>query len=178
MDLNNDILLDDNWIKEFQQKDNLYKDFYKNDVYFTGVRYIYINKMNEIEKIKYENFLMTTPNYILRDEIIRILKVNSIIDNIRYKLLSILKYNVELEPSDIHMFLKNKINPDFLKISKNIDYIKFEPTINTFQDLNELIIIFHENQVIKSNENHSITKKIYLRSNMNHKKTTRKQYKE
>lgn len=134
--------------------------------------------MNEIEKIKFENFLMSTPNYILRDEIIGILKRNSIIDNIRYKLLSILKYNVELEPCDIPLFLKNKLNPSFLMVNKNIDSIKFEKTINTFQDLNELIIIFYENPELKSNNNNSITKKIYLRSITNHKKTTKKQYKE
>lgn len=134
--------------------------------------------MNEIEKIKSENFLMTTPNYILRDEIIGILKRNSIIDNIRYKLLSILKYNVELEPSDIPLFLKNKIDTSFLTINKNIDSIKFERTIDTFQDLNEIIIIFYENSSMKSTENHNITKKIYLKNTINHKKATRKQYKE
>lgn len=179
MDVNDNILEDD-WIKEFEDKDKLYKDFYKNDVYFAGIRFIYVNKWNEIEKIKVDNFFMSCPNYILRDEIIGILKRNSIIDNVRYKLLSILKYNIELEPNDIPLFLKNKYDSNFLSINKNIDSIKFEETINTFQDLNELIIVFYENSDLKSSQNHSVTKKIYLRgNNMNsHKKTIKKQYKE
>jgi hypothetical protein len=176
----NDNILEDDWIKEFEDKDKLYENFYKNDVYFTAIRFIYVNKLNEIEKIKYDNFFMSSPNYILRDEIIGILKRNSIIDDIRYKLLSILKYNIELEPIDIPLFLKNKYDSNFLSINKNIDSIKFEQTINTFQDLNELIIVFYENSELKTKSNHSITKKIYLRGNIinNHKKTIKKQYKE
>jgi len=170
--------------------DNLYKDFYKDDIYYTNINIIYVNTANNIEKIKNESFLMTTPNYITREEIIGILKANSIDHDKRYSLLSILKYNITIEPEDIPHYLKKSFNEkthldNHLDIIKNIDTIKFEKTISMFQDLTELIIIFFEKYPIKKKEmnniTNNITKKIYL-NNRNHthnnnRKTIKKQFK-
>ena len=51
-------MLDDGWINEFKNTDKLYKDFYKDDLYYINLRVIYINRENEIEKLKQESFLM------------------------------------------------------------------------------------------------------------------------
>ena len=69
--------LNDDWINNFEKTDKLYQDFYKDDVYYTSLRIIYVNRKNEIEKIKEETFLMTSPNTISREEILEILKKNS-----------------------------------------------------------------------------------------------------
>ena len=82
--------LDDEWINNFDKIDNLYKDFYKDDIYYIHLRILYINRNNEIDKIKNETFLMTKPNNITREEIIEILKKKSTDDKKRYTLLSIL----------------------------------------------------------------------------------------
>jgi hypothetical protein len=89
-----------------------------------------------------------------------------------------------LDVEEIIPFLKtNKTNLDnyncvFLTSIKNIDTIYFDKTIHMFQDLNDLFIIFYEKTKEKQNENHSITKKILLKSHYSHKKTIRKQYKD
>ena len=77
--------------------------------------------------------------------------------------------------------LKTKIfdyyNEDFFTTLKNIDTIYFEKTINMFQDLNTLFIIFYEKDSDKSliGSNNNNTKKIYLRcSNPKNKKTIRR----
>ena len=36
--------LDDNWIIDFENKDKLYQDFYKDDNYFTNINFIYVNQ--------------------------------------------------------------------------------------------------------------------------------------
>jgi hypothetical protein len=170
-------ILNDDWIHNFEKTDKLYKDFYKDNVYYINLKIIYVNKENEIEKIKQEPFLMSAPNHITREEIIRILKNNSIDNKRRYTLLSILKYVITLDPSDIKNFLYNSNNYNFLHITKNVDAIFFEKTINMFQDLNDLILIFYE----KSNEmktNNNVTKKVYIHSLSSKKKTIRKQYKD
>jgi len=172
--------LNDDWINNFEKNDNLYQDFYKDDLYYTNLKYIYINRENEIDKIKQESFLMSKPNYISREEILQMLK-RSIIDNDKmYSLISILRYNINLEVDDVKEFLfdqNQEIN--FLKIIKNVDAILFEKTINMFHDLNEVIFIFYEKSTdLKTREPNNSTKKIYLRSNSNNKKTKKKIYKD
>lgn len=165
--------LDDNWIIDFENKDKLYQDFYKDDNYFTNINFIYVNQENEIEKIISENFIMSTPNYITREEIIGILKKKSFNceNNKKYTLLSLLKYNISLNVEDVTTFLKVKsYSDDFLISIKNIDTIKFDKTINMFQDLNDLFFIFYEKSDKKEIKN--ITKRVYFKSKYN--KTIRK----
>lgn len=160
------------------ETDNLFKDFYKDDIYYANINIIYVNKLNNIEKIKREPFLMTVPNYITREEIIGILKENSIVNNKRYALLSILKYNNTLDPEDISHYLKHFSDTKeniYLEIVKHIDTIKFEKSISIFHDLTELIILFFEKSIVSKKEINNITKKIYLSNN--NRKTIKKQYK-
>ena len=158
--------LDNEWIKDFEKTFKLYEDFYKDDVYFTNIHYIYINKHNNIEKISEDRFLFTTPNLISREEILRILKKNVSYNNKDYTILSILKFGVSLEPDEIKDFLKNDTNnsnsinyDNFLQTIKNIDAIHFEKSIHMFHDLNDLFFIFYEKTVSNTN---NVTKKIYL----------------
>ena len=88
--------LNDEWVKNFQKIDDLYKDFYKDDIYYVNVKIVYVNRKNEIEKIKQTPFLMSKPNCICREEILGILKRSALEDNRKYFLLSILKYNILL----------------------------------------------------------------------------------
>jgi hypothetical protein len=164
--------LNDDWIKEFEKTDKLYQDFYKDDLYYINLKFIYINKFSEIERIKNENFLMSTPNYISREEMIGILKNNAKNNEITYSLLSILRYTINLEPEDIKNFLNNSNEFNFLNVNKNIDAIKFEKTINMFQDLNDLILIFYEKT--KDGKPQVFTKKNLIRSLTRRKKTLRK----
>jgi len=171
--------LNDDWIDNFEKTDKLYQDFYKDDLYYTNLQLIYVNRSNEIEKIKQEAFLMSTPNYISREEMIGILKRNSVDNDRRYTLLSILKYNITLDADEVKFFLNESDDRHFLTPIKNIDAISFEKSINMFHDLNDLILIFYEksNELKDPNAN-TVTKKIYLRSLNTHKKTIKKRYKE
>jgi hypothetical protein len=170
--------LNDEWINNFEKTDKLYQDFYKDDLYYTNLQIVYVDRSSEIEKIKQESFLMTMPNFISREEILQILKKNSNDNGRRYKLLTILKYNITLDADDVVGFLKNNEDISFLTVVKNIDAISFERTINMLQDLNDLIFIFYEksDELKKENPN-NVTKRIYLNTN-SRKKTIKKQYKD
>ena len=171
--------LNDEWINNFEKTDKLYQDFYKDDLYYVNLKFVYVNRKNEIEKINQESFLMSTPNYISREEIIQILKGSAIDNNKRYSLLSILKYNILLDADDIKNFLLHSDKErNYLNIVKNIDAISFEKSISMFQDLNDLIFIFYEkSEELKKIDPKNVTKKIYLRSKIN-KKTIKKRYKD
>ena len=171
--------LNDEWINNFEKTDKLYQDFYKDNLYYVNLKFIYVNRENEIDKIKQESFLMSSPNYISREEIIQILKESSIDNAKRYSLLSILKYNITLDADDIKKFLlfENE-ERNYLNIIKNIDAIPFDKTISMFQDINDLILVFYEkSNELKKIDPNNVTKKIYLRSNTN-KKTIKKRYKD
>jgi len=206
MEFENNELLDDTWIKEFETIDKDYENFYSNDVFFINIHFIYINSQNVIDNIKEHKFIMSTPNYIHRDELVGLIKHNYIKNDNKYILLSILKYNFKLEPENINTFLRDDdidcFNVDFFTPIKNIDTIKFEKTIDMFQDLNDLFFVFYEktngnqnqnqtheinqNNIIKSDfytnivKNHSFTKRIFFQKSKNiknskkHKKTQRK----
>ena len=102
-----DEILNEDWINEFEKTDKLFRDFYLDDIYYTEIHFIYINNSNNIEKIKEENFLLQTPNYISRKEIIELLKSNKKINDKKYSLLDILKCNITLKPEEIKNFLKS-----------------------------------------------------------------------
>ena len=171
--------LNNEWIRKFDETDQLYKDFYKDDIYYTNLNIIYLNNDNEIEKIKQESFLLSQCNYITTEEIIQILKENMTDQSKKYSLLSILKYNITLNPENIMSYLSpdysiNSNSNDFLTSINHIMPITFEKSISMFHDLTDLIIIFYDKSV-KTSRAHNVTKKIVLRSK--HKNTHRKQYK-
>ena len=172
--------LNDDWVQNFEKTDNLYQDFYKDNLYYTNIHYIYVNRNNEIEKIKQDSFLFTVKNYITREELLGILKNNLVQENKQYSLLSILKYNITLEPSDINKFLNslNTLDNDYLTIVKNVDKIYFENSINMFHDLNDVLFIFYEkSNELKLKNLNNLTKKVYIYSNAK-KNTIKKRYKE
>jgi hypothetical protein len=171
--------LNDDWIQRFDEVDELYKDFYKDDVYYVDVKVVYVNRQNEIEKIKESPFLMSRPNCVCREEILEILKKSSLEDDRKYSLLSILRYNILLEPDEIKQYLYDSSDRNYLNIIKNIDTIYFEKTINMFQDLNDIILIFYEkSNEIKLIDPNNCTKRIYFRSLSSKKKTIKKRYKD
>lgn len=161
--------LDDEWINDFENTDKLYQDFYKDDLYYINLRVIYVNRENEIDKVKHESFLLSNKNIISENEILGMLKKNSIDNERKYALLSILRYNIILEPDDVKKYLLNKENQNYLSVIKNIDDIIFQKSITMFHDLNDIIVIFYEKstEFVKNNN----TKKIYLRSLNTNKKT-------
>ena len=187
-DDNNDTIgdLDLSWIHEFEKIDNEYKIYYSEELSFIRIHSIYVNNCNEIEKIREEKILLKTPGVLQKEELLSIIKHNSFSNQVKYSLLSILKFNISLEPIHLKTFLRNKnpaIGAPFLQSIKNLDTIKFEKSITMFHDINELLIIFHQkiNKPIRVSsdltEVSNRTKKVFINSNPK-KKTKKKELKE
>jgi hypothetical protein len=185
IDYDNDIEeVDSSWIDEFEKIDKEYKDYYTEDLTFIKFHCIYINKANEIEKITEEKNLLKTPGILSKEEIISLIKHNVVCNNVKYSLLSILKFNINIDPIYLKTFIKSKNSAaengdNFLQSIKNIDTIKFEKCISMFHDLNDLLIIFYEKDRSKNYHNISAnsTKKIFINSN-SIKKTKRNIFKD
>ena len=169
--------LDLSWIQDFENLDKEYKNYYTEDINFIKIHSIYVNNNDSIDKIKEDKIILKTPGILQKEELLRIIKNNSFSNQIKYTLLSILKFNINIEPENLKTFLRTKntnIGTLFLQSIKNIDSIKFDKSISLFHDINEIIIIFHH-KINNKLHNSSGTKKIIINPN---KKTKRKQYKE
>jgi len=184
----NDIIedLDLSWIHDFEKIDSEYKNYYTEELSFIRIHSIYVNSNNDIEKVREEKFLLKTPGILQKEELLSIIKHNSFSNQIKYSLLSILKFNINLEPIHLKTFLRNKnplVGEPFLQSIKNLDTIKFEKSITMFHDINELLIIFHQkiNRTSASNSQNidirNKTKKVFINS-IAKKKTKRKELKE
>ena len=156
----------DNWEEEFEIDDEPFKDFYKETQDNMNIYFIYINSENEIIRTKKEKFILDE-NKLTKSLLIEILKKNMFIKNKKYKPISLIKYNVVLEPDDVQEYIYNFDSYDFMFIETMIDEIEWEKTITLFQNINSLHILFYEKK--KSN---SKTKKIII--NKPGKKRTRK----
>jgi hypothetical protein len=135
--------LDDTWMKQFED----YNDFYTDDVFSINLNLIFINKENEIEKIKEEKFILPSANILKKDDLISILKRNSHSGNKEYYLFSLVKFNIDLDPSEVQCFLKESkdtFSETFLTENNEIDEIVFKKTINMFQDLNDVVFLLRE----------------------------------
>jgi len=161
----NDSIFDDESIDfesitNFDKSISKYKDFYKENVETIKLKFLYINKENALENIRYDDFIFNTPNLISYVEVIKILKSNNEIMNKLYKINSICLYNVSVDPENIQDIKEE----EFLKIINNIDDIKVEPTINILHDLNELMFIFKEKEREREREREK-TRKVSIKIN-------------
>ena len=169
--------LDTGWIQKYEFEEKDYEKFYKESVDNIKVNYLYINNQNELHKIKKENIILNNKNILTRDILIDLIKENQNDNQNKYKIQSIIKYNITLNPENIIYFIDEEFENKFTEQIENIDDIKFEPSINIFQDLNSIYLIYKE--VIKTEINKKLnrigTKKIYL--NTKQRKTKKRNLK-
>ena len=161
--------LDTSWLHEFEKIDKEYNTYYTEDLLFVRVNYVYVNTSQEITNLGEDKYIFKTPNILTKEDLIGLIKRNNIVNNKKYSLLSILKYNINIEPHNLKTFFRSKnkyIGQTYLQSVKHIDNIVFDKTISMFQDLNNIMIIFIEKDTStdrnKSNNLYNVTKRIYI----------------
>ena len=162
---------DSEWIKDYEEKENEYKKFYKEEVNIIDAIFIYINDDNEIYNVK--NFKEYIANsQINYERIIEIIKNYQNNMDIKHKLMGLLNYKIDIDPENIKQLFNYNINPGTLYSIKNINNINFDKTINLLQHLNSLIFIFKVKNTDKNNKN--VTKRKIVLANK--KKKTKRKY--
>lgn len=169
------ITRDLSWVTQFEITDQHYKDFYAEDISFVKFTAIYIDNSSNIIRTVQDTIFLSIPNILGRDELMHIIKSYSILDHTKYSVLGILKYNITLSPHNLKSFLYHKsstlqLGEEYLTIVHKIDTIMFDKTINIFQDINDIVIVFY-NPTVGKRYTQSVTKRIRI-SKVN--KTTRK----
>jgi len=159
--------IDETWIDDFEQIEKLYNGLYTEQLQNVLVYFLYVNDKKELFYIK-KNVIEINDGQISKEHLVFLLKNNHIHNKKKFRPITILKYNINLQPKDIIHYLKNTKNYSFLSLERNINTISWEDTIPLFHELNSLFIIYTENK--KTN---NTTKKVYIR-NKNNRKTKRK----
>ena len=173
-----DIDIDSSWIEEFKKNNADYLDFYTEEVTNITLFFIYIDHTKNIEKISRDLMILDKSNIIFHDKLLQLINHKHIYNNNKYKLISLFKYNIDIEPEEIYNFINNdnanaNANSQFFIQEKYLNDIIYKNTINIFQDLNSLFFIFKANTPIVKNKK-NITKKTLIFSHKN--KTRRIQY--
>ena len=136
---------------------------------------LYVNKENELEHINTDKYIVQENGIIQRDIIISLIKQYQYLCSRRYKLLSLLKYNIDLEPTDIDNFIEEDFiisDKRFITSEKYLNDIQFDDSIHMFQDLNALFFIFYEEKD-KDKTTHSLTKRVKFSDHGSKSKTKR-----
>ena len=125
------------WINKYKETEKEYNIFYKSEVLTIEVNYIFINKNNEIirrkkRRVKYNKEAREIINFYPSKLIKK-----------KYKLTAAFKYNNIIEEEDV---LNDNEEEVYLTPINLDEEIIFEKTIEFFQDLNALYMIFTEQQ--------------------------------
>ena len=167
--MNEEELFDDTWINNFESEDDKYKIFYAGEINNIKVNCLYINKNKELEKITEKYINLKTNNKLEKGELVKLIKDNEKIDKYKYKLISILIYNFNLENTELKNFLKDNKDYDLLKKINNIDDYMFDESIKYFEKLNNIFIIFNAEEKSKL----PLTKRIKFKINNGHTRRKR-----
>ena len=160
----NDIVMDNTWIH--QEKE--YNIFYKEKLTSIKLYFIYVNTQDIVEYVKNDTYLFQSQqqeeekNILQKDVLLSIIKNNMVLNGRNYKLISLLKYNLDIVPEDI---IRMKLGDGYLSCENEIKNIEFYDTIGIFQDINSLFFVFQERIHIKPQ--HTTTKKIYIQHRQN-----------
>ena len=155
-DVDDNMNIDDKWLRDFKEQEKDYNDFYKEKPTSINLYFIYVNNQNVVEFFKNDKYLLNqehiakSDNAILqKDVLLSIIKKNISLNGRNYKLISLLKFNLDVEPEDIiNMTLDKQNGSDYLSSEKEIKDIVFYDTICIFQDINSLFFVYQDRLTI------------------------------
>ena len=159
----------------------------------------YINSDNEIEIINQKKiYLNNDDNIVTRNQLIEVIKNSQKKHNIKYKLISIMVYNIHVTPESLPSYIENPNDFISLYTLNRIESFELQPTLRLLKKYNGIYFFFFEcpeqaseyktqvsSQEVHSNGNNSFiknknnnTKRIHIHSSQkekkqNHKKTKR-----
>ena len=151
-------MMDQNYIKKFEEDEKEYNEFYNNEIKMIKLFYLYINENNEIYNIKCRNEMIEN-SCLTKERILYLIKKNQFNLIKKHRLISLLKFNIDLDHLEINNFITDKLNSNYLSSLKIIDSVNFNKTIDILHDLNCIIFLFTNNKSPTLNT----TKKIHMK---------------
>ena len=101
------------FIDELEKEDSEFYEFYNEKVDNIKLYYIYINKQNKIIFIKRDDKIIENSK-LPRYDLLLMIKKKIKYNNIKFIPLSILKYNIDIDATEINDYLENNNKYNFL----------------------------------------------------------------
>jgi hypothetical protein len=166
--------IDTSWIANFKKEEESYNNYYKEPLASIMLYVLYVNSHKELMYVDTNRCLLDETGWLKRDRMIALIKQYQTRKTVNYKLHSLLRYNIDLNPDEITAYISNTDDMNrFLTSEKYLDDIHFNESIAMFQDLNALYFLFYEEKLQAPCTNQ--TKRITLATK--HRKTMRNKYK-
>jgi hypothetical protein len=155
----------------------------------------YINADNEIETITQKKIpIINNENIITRKQLLEVIKNNQRKNNTKYKLISVMVYNIHVTPESLPNYIENPNDFISLFTLNRIESFELKPTLRLLKKYNGIYFFFFEcpddndndlslKKNVAKNANsfirHNNTKRIHINyldkkeRKQNHKKTKR-----
>jgi hypothetical protein len=139
--------LDTSWIQTEEKIDSIENTYLREPCDSIDVFYMYLDLDNAIEKIVAEKEVPTNGE-ISKERLLKMIQQKRILGAKKYRLFDLLSFQVDIEPTHIDTFNKNKeiseISDHCFKVLPIFDSISCISSIFIFQDINSLYFIFKE----------------------------------
>jgi hypothetical protein len=153
----------------------------------------YINTDNEIESITQKKLVLNNnENIVTRKKLLEVIKNNQRKNNTKYKLISVMVYNIHVTPESLPNYIENPNDFISLFTLNRIESFELKPTLRLLKKYNGIYFFFFEcpddnDLYMKKNGiknvdsfiRHNNTKRIHIsylenkQRKQNHKKTKR-----
>jgi hypothetical protein len=105
----------------------------------------YINTDNEIEIIKQKKIYLTNnDNIVTRKQLIDVIKNYQRNHNVKYKLISIMVYNIHVSPESLPSYIENPSEFISLYTLNRIESFELQPTLRLLKNYNAIYFFFFE----------------------------------
>jgi len=188
LDHDTESLIDTNWIQEYDSLQSISTTPLRELMTSIGAYFIYINPNDYIENILFETIDLEIDidskfSIITKEAVLKIIQSKKRVLDLKYKLVDILSFVIDIEPENIQSFNKTDLDDSrtFLKNIPIFNDIHIYKSIFVFHNINSLFFFF------KETENHlrrftlkSILKKdsfdtfSYINNNNNNNNTSKK----
>ena len=150
-------ILDQNYVTQFEA------DKGETEIMTINLYCLYINN-DELYNIRCEKLELDN-NCLSKERLLFLIKKNQINGLFKHRLVSLLKYEIDLEYSDVKNLINNELNTNFLSSLKLLDSLNFNNRIPLLNDLNCIFLIFGRNLTPNNiiNKNNT-TKRIVIKS--------------
>jgi hypothetical protein len=105
----------------------------------------YINSDNEIEIINQKKiYLSNDDNIVTRHQLIEVIKSSQKKHNVKYKLISIMVYNIHVTPESLPSYIENPNDFISLYTLNRIESFELQPTLRLLKKYNGIYFFFFE----------------------------------
>jgi hypothetical protein len=155
-DFSEDEHLDTSWFDNFKAEEDSYNDFYPAPLTAVALFLLYV-KNKELIAVDTQTCFLDETGCLTRDRLLALVKHCQIREHVHYKLVDILRYNIDLQPEEIQNFVSDPVSDRFLTAEKYLEDIHYQASIGMFQDLNALYFIYTTEAALPTTQTKRIT---------------------